>query len=245
VHALIGAALHQAEKWDLVDRNVSSRATPPPVQAPDIEAPDPAEVRKIITAAEAVEPGLGAMLLVAALTGARRGELCALRWSDVDWTGHTLSIARSVYETAGGGWAEKSTKSHQARRISLDDTGLDLLRRHRHQVDALAAELGVTVAADGFIFSRSPAGLEPIRPDLLTRFTIRVAKAAGVSTHLHALRHFAATQGIAAGFDVVTVAGRLGHKDPGVTFRTYSHALEQRDRDYAASLGRSLALPSA
>jgi integrase len=226
VHALIGAALHQAEKWDL-------------------EAPDPAEVQRIITAAEAIEPGLAAMLLVAALTGARRGELCALRWSDVDWTGHTLSIARSVYETAGGGWAEKSTKTHQARRIGLDDLGLAVLQRQREQVDALADELGVTVAADGFIFSRSPSGLEPVRPDLLTRFTIRTAKAAGVSTHLHALRHFSATQGIAAGFDAVTVAGRLGHKDPGVTFRTYAHLLTQRDRDLAASLGRSLALPSA
>jgi integrase len=244
VHALIAAALHQAEKWDLVDRNVSSRATPPPVHAPEIEAPDPDEVRKIVAAAETIEPGLASMLLLAALTGARRGELCALRWNNVDWTGNTLAIGRSVYETAGGGWAEKTTKTHAARRIGLDDLGLAILRRHRAQVDALAATLDVAVAESAFMFSRSPAGAEPIRPDVLTKFTIRVAKVAGVDTHLHALRHFSATQAIAAGFDVVTVAGRLGHKDPGVTYRTYSHVLEQRDRDLAASLGRTLALPS-
>jgi len=119
------------------------------------------------------------------------------------------------------------------------------LRRHRDQVAALALELGVTVADDAFIFSRSPAGAEPIRPDVVTGFTRRVAKAAGVDTHLHALRHFSATQAIAAGFDAVTVGARLGHADPAITLRVYSHALEQRDRDVAASLGRTLALPGA
>jgi len=245
VHALIAAALHQAVKWGDVDSNIASRATPPPVQAPDIEAPDPAEVQRILNAADATEPTLAAMLAIAAVTGARRGELCALRWSDVDWTGHTLSIARSVYETAGGGWAEKGTKTHQGRRVGLDGFGLVVLQRHRDQVEALAAELGVTVAPDAFIFSRSPSGLEPIRPDLLTKFAIRVAKSAGVETHLHALRHFSATQAIGAGFDPRTVAGRLGHRDPSVTLKVYSHALAQRDQDVAVSIGGTLALPSA
>ena len=183
-------------------------------------APDPAEVRRTLEVAEASEPTLAALLLLAALTGARRGELCALRWSEhVDWDARTLRIARSVYETAGGGWGEKPTKTHQVRRVGLDDLALAILRRHRDQVAALALELGVTVADDAFIFSRSPAGAEPIRPDVVTGFTRRVAKAAGVDTHLHALRHFSATQAIAAGFDAVTVGARLGHADPAITLR--------------------------
>jgi len=79
VHALIGAALHQAEKWDLVERNVARRASPPPVHAVQVTAPDPAQVRAVVEAAEKVRPALAAMLLLAGLTGARRGELCALR----------------------------------------------------------------------------------------------------------------------------------------------------------------------
>lgn len=244
VHSLIGAALHQAERWQLVDRNVSRNATPPPVHAAEISAPDPDEVRRIIEAAEEIEPALACLLLLAALTGARRGELCALRWTDLDTDAETLRIARSVYETAGGGWAEKTTKTHAARRVGLDVLGLEILRRHREGVDELADELGVAVAPDAFIFSRSPAGVEPIRPDVLTKFTKRVAKTAGVSTHLHALRHFSATQAIAAGFDPVTVASRLGHADSSITMRVYSHAVESRDRELAASLGRTLALPA-
>jgi integrase len=93
------------------------------------------------------------------------------------------------------------------------------------------------------VFSRSPAGSEPIRPDLLTKFTKRVAEKAKVDTHLHALRHFSATQAIGAGYDPVTVGGRLGHADPSITLRVYSHVLEQRDRELALSLGGMLKLP--
>lgn len=241
VHALIGAALHQAEKWDLVEVNVARKASPPPVRQEPIVAPSPAEVRAVVEAAEAIEPALGSMLLVGALTGARRGELCALRWSDLDLEAHTLTIARSVYETEGGGWAEKETKTHQARTIGLDEVAVAVLGRHRHQVVTLAEELHLDLPPDAFVFSRSPQGLEPIRPDVVSKLTKRAAKAAGVDTHLHALRHFSATQAIAAGFDPVTVAGRLGHRDSSVTLRVYSHVLEARDRDLADALGQVLA----
>ena len=94
------------------------------------------------------------------------------------------------------------------------------------------------------MFSQSPVGSEPIRPNVLTKFTERAAKAAKVTTHLHALRHFSATQAIAAGFDPVTVGGRLGHADPSITLRVYSHVLEQRDRALATTLGKTLTLPA-
>ena len=240
VHALIGAALHQAEKWDLVEASVARKASPPPVRPEPVAAPSPEEVRALVVTAEAMEPALGALLLIGALTGARRGELCALRWSDVDLTNRTLTIARSVYETEGGGWAEKETKTHQVRTIGLDDVALAVLERHRAAVDSLAAHLVLKGSADGFVFSRSPVGAEPIRPDVVTKLTKKAAKVAGVETHLHALRHFSATQAIAAGFDPVTVAGRLGHRDSSVTLRVYSHVLEGRDRELASALGRML-----
>jgi integrase len=240
VHALIGAALHQAVRWELVNRNVSLQANPPALHAPEIIAPDPDEVRRIMQAAEAIDPTLGALLVLAALTAARRGELCALRWSDIDWEGASLRIARSVHEVAGGGWSEKPVKTHQVRQISLDEFGLEILRRHRAEVARLADELGVSPAPDAFLFSRSPTGLEPVRPDVLTRFTQRVASSAGVETHLRALRHFSATQALVAGFDAATVGARLGHVDPSITIRIYSDVIDRRDRELAASLGRWL-----
>jgi len=244
-HALIGAALAQAERWDLVEQNVARRARPPEVHSTQVSAPDVEQVRAIITEAEKVEPTFAALLFIGALTGARRGELCALRWSDLDPDTGTLTFARSVYETDGGGWGEKQTKTHAERRVALDELGLEVLRRHRETVEGLAADLGLELGPDGYMFSRSPVGAEPIRPDVVSKFTARVAKAAGVKTHLHALRHFSATQLIAAGHDVRTVAGRLGHADASVTLRVYSHVLPERDREAAAALGRTLALPKS
>jgi len=243
VHALIAAALHQAERWDMVDHSVARKASPPPIHQVPVKAPTPDEVRAMLAKAEELEPALAALLLLGALTGARRGELCALRWTDLNAAERTLTIARSVYETEGGGWAEKGTKTHQERTIGLDDLALGLLAKHRALVDKLAKELKLEVRPDGFIFSRSPVGAEPVRPDIVSKFAKKVATKAGVDTHLHALRHFSATQAIAAGFDPTTVAGRLGHRDSSITLRVYSHALEGRDRDLAEALGKTLALP--
>jgi integrase len=244
VHALIGAALHQAERWELVDRNVARRAQPPEVRTKRVVAPSVQEVKRVLAVAEQADPTLAVMLTLAATSGARRGELCALRWSDLDWGLATLTIGHSVYEVQGGGWAEKDTKTHQERSIGLDEFTVTVLTAHRGRVEALAADLGLEVLPDGFLFSRSPVGAEPILPSVVTRFTSKVSKRASVDTYLHALRHFSATHAIASGFDPVTVGSRLGHADPSITLRVYAHALERRDRDLANALGKALAGPA-
>jgi integrase len=245
VHALLSAALHQAEKWDMVHRDVARRATPPVVHAAQVTAPSPTEVRALVAGAEEMDPTLAALLLLAALTGARRGELCALRWNDFDSDNAVLTIARSVYDEPGGGWGETDTKTHASRRIGLDELAMVTLKRHRQRLEAEAESLDLgPLAPDAFMFSLSPAGTEPIRPDYLTKFTLRAAKAANVNITLKSLRHFSVTEGIAAGSDVRTVAGRHGHADASVTLRTYAHVIERRDREVAAAVGRSLALPS-
>jgi integrase len=240
VHTLLSAALHQAERWGLVDVNVARRAQPPPVHAQQVSAPEVETVRAMVAKAEESDPMLAALLLLGAATGARRGELCALRWTDFDAKSGTLTIARSVYQIADKGWAEKPTKTHQVRRVALDDFAVSILRAHRDQVDLLADQLGIAAESDAFMFSRSPAGLEPVRPNVVTDFTVRMAKAVGVDSHFHELRHFSATQLIADGHDVRTVAGRLGHADPSVTLRVYAHALPEQDRKAAITLGRLL-----
>ena len=242
VHALLSASLHQAEKWGLVDRNVARQATPPPIHAEQTSAPTPERVQELIEAAEAIEPMMANLLFLAALTGCRRGELCALRWSDVDWQNGTLTIARSVYEKVAGGWGEKSTKSHAVRRVALDPVAIALLKRHK-VAGAPARKLGIEGPADdAFMFSRSPQGLEPLLPNVVTKF---VNKLSGGDVHMHQLRHFSATMLVAAGTDIRTVSYRLGHADASVTLRIYSHALPELDRKAAKTIGRTLSLPRA
>ena len=240
-HALARVALHQGRRWCMVSVNVADDASPPSEPHDEVKAPTPEEVQRIVKVAEAIDPTLATLLLMAALVGARRSELVAHRWSDVDWLKGTLRIARSVYEEEGG-WAEKGTKTHAVRTVGLDQLGMAVLRRHRCSVDELAAQLDVEVPADAFMFSRSPAGLEPLKLDSVTSFATMVAEKAGVETHLHAFRHFSAITAVATGVDPVTVAKRLGHRDASVTLRVYSHAVESRDREMAGVLGHALAL---
>ena len=238
VHALISAALRQGERWDLVDRNVARRARPPEIYTEEVQAPSAAEVRSLLRAAEACDPMVASLLTLAALTGARRGELCALRWADFDEERQVLRIARSLYACDGGGWSEKPTKNRQVRRLALDNVAMGVLAERREAATSLAGRPLLRERLGGFVFSRSLDGSEPIRPDQASKIVARIATAAGVDVTLQGLRHFSATQLVAGGHDPRTVAGRLGHLDPGLTLRTYSHVLPQRDREAAASLGQ-------
>jgi len=144
VHALIAASLHEAERWGLVEANVAKRASPPPIHQERVKPPSPDEVLAIIEAAEELDHSLARMLLIAAITGCRRGELCGLRWGDLDTQSNTLTVTRSVYETAGGGWETKDTKTHQERRIGLGSLAIETFQAQREWVDALAAQLDLT-----------------------------------------------------------------------------------------------------
>lgn len=205
------------------------------VKAPSVEA-----VRSVIEAAEERDPRLAPLLMLAALTGMRRGELCALRWTDVDFERGELDVSRSVVVVPGG-LAEKGTKTHRFRIVALDDIGVGLLLRHRANVEDWAQQAEVVVPEDAFVFSHAVDASKPFRPDNVTGFFTRVRDSLGLhGVRLHDLRHFTATQLIGAGVDVRTVAGRLGHSDPSVTLRVYSHALEERDRAAADVMGRVL-----
>ena len=97
---------------------------------------------------------------------------------------------------------------------------------------------------DPFVFSPYVDGSKPFRPDNVTGFFVRVRDSLGLTNvRLHDLRHFTATQLIGANVDIRTVAGRLGHADPSVTLRVYSHVIEERDRAAAEVMGRVLTGP--
>ncbi len=211
VHAVISAALTQAVKEDKLANNPADRATPPSVrQAPKV-APSPEDVQAMIaTADQDGHPDMATFIALAAVTGARRGELCGLRWGDVDFDRATLTIERSV-AVVSGRRVTKGTKTHAGRVLALDPFGEEVLRRQRARHEDRATDLGVELTDDTPVLTYN---LErPISPDTVTHYVRKIATKAGVDTHLHGLRHFAAAQMIGGGHDVRTVAGRLGHRD--------------------------------
>jgi integrase len=228
-HNLMSGALSQAVKWRLVPYNEAKLATPPRASRAEVtDVPTPTEVLAMVAAADSLDdPTLATMLYVLAHTGARRGEVCALRWTDIDFDTAALTIARSLDVQPRGHWAEKDTKNHQTRVVYLGPGCVARLRQHKDLVGA--------VPPDAFVFSRTD-GADPINPTMVSKFVTKVAKKADVKAHTHSLRHAAATQAIAAGYDVVTVAGRLGHADPSITLRVYSHQVAERSKELAAAL---------
>jgi integrase len=243
-HAIISAALHQAQRWGWVRENVAEHAKPPRVSQRRVRAPAVDVVRAIVAAAEQRDPRLAPLLLLGALTGMRRGELCALRWSDVHFDTEELEVSRSIVIVKKG-LSEKTTKTDRIRNIALDDVGVALLTQHRARVDEWARLAETTIGDDAYVFSPYVDGSKPFRPDNVTGFFVRVRDKLGfTSVRLHDLRHFTATQLIGAGVDVRTVSGRLGHSDPSLTLRVYSHQIEERDRAAAAVIGRVLSAPT-
>ena len=240
VHAILSAALHLAVRWGWLRENIAERAKPPRVSNRRVTAPAVEVVQQVIEEAERRDRRLAPLLMLAALTGMRRGELCALRWSDVNFDIGVLDVARSVVVEPGG-LAEKSTKTDRSRKVALDPVGIALLTAHRKRVEEWVAKAGGTLADDAFVFSPYVEATTPFRPDNVTSFFIRVRDAVGApDVRLHDLRHFTATQLIHAGMDIRTVADFLGHSDPSLTLRVYSHAIEERNRAAATIMGQVL-----
>jgi integrase len=236
IHNLARGALRQAVRWGLVPTNVVAVAAPPTIRRAEIKVPTPEEVQKLILAAD--EPW-ATLLRVAVGTGLRRGELVALRWSDVDLDEGTLRVRAGLVITDDG-IIEKPTKTDRVRVLSLGDATRDVLRAHHDRAVGLARLAGGALAKDAFVFaSPRPGNNEALRPDSVTQMFDRVRRQAGLEGYrFHALRHFHATQLVAAGVDVRTVAGRLGHASPAVTLSVYSAFLPVRDRDAADVIDR-------
>ena len=151
-----------------------------------------------------------------------------------------VEVSRSVVVVVGG-VAEKSTKTDRSRKVALDPVGIALLTAVRVHVDRWVAEAGGELPPDAFVFSPSVRGAVPYRPDNVTSFFIRVRDAVKApDVRLHDLRHFTATQLIGAGMDIRTVADFLGHSDPSLTLRVYSHAIEERTKAAASIMGQVL-----
>jgi integrase len=238
-HAFLRSALRQAVRWGWIVRSPTDSASPPRAATSEPSAPSVEDVRKLLTAAESYNPDLASMLWVAATTGMRRGELCALRWPDIDPVDATLTVRQSISDLPGR-VEVRPTKTRRIRRIAIDPATMMVLERQRERADALAREVGAELGGATYVWSQDLDHSSPWRPDRVTHSFERIRDQAGLPTRFHHLRHFAATMMLASGVDVRTAAGRLGHSDSSVTLRTYAHVLEQRDREAASLLGRLL-----
>lgn len=240
--AVLHRACRLARKW-------SGNRLPNPVadtELPDwslaegpkrVRCPDLDEVQALLRAARTYDSRIAVFLRVVAASGARRGEVCALRWSDVDWENGSVMIDEAIVNAKGGAQVKQPRTRASVRRIALDAgtmAELDVLRGERLTVASLCE---VELAPNGFVFATEPTGLAPPHPDGLSHAFTRVRKLAGLPTdlHLHSLRHFQSTTLDA----VITEAqkqARLGWSTVQMA-RHYTGALTAEDRRAADHVG--------
>ena len=146
----------------------------------------------------------------------RRGELCAVQIRDIDLENAVLHVAFN-YVVKGGKKVRKDTKTHQDRYLAIDPVTCTLIQEHIAAAEAALAGTGVKLTQDAYLFSNQPANTRPWNPDWATHRVADLASAAGVELNIKAMRHYTASQLLAAGFDLGNTAARLGHSGGGAT----------------------------
>jgi integrase len=212
------------------------RSRQPPQGRTRRDATSPAQVARLLESV-ADDPPLQLYLTLAATTGARRGQLLALRWTDVDLSAGSLSMQRSVVEGPEGP-VVVPPKTRRSHRVALDPASVELLRSHRLRV---RGENGTDAVEQRFVFCADTAGTRPWLPNFVTKRFIVARRAAGLGHfRLHDLRHFMATEMLDAGVPVPIVAARLAHARASTTLNVYAHAVPGGDRLAAEALWRKV-----
>jgi integrase len=239
IHFIINAALERAVRWRHLGVNKAAMAVAPSPQQTEPDPPTPEEAARLLGEAWTVDPDWGVLLWLTMVSGSRRGEMSALRWRHVDLERRLMLVQRSNAQPKSGEVLEKQTKTRQQRRIALDAKTVELLAEHRSRCEERLAALDCELDNDLFVFSQSPDHSTPWSPRALTHRYYRIAKKLKLrSTRLHSLRHYSATELIAAGVDIRTVAGRLGHGSGGATtLKIYAAWVDEAGQRAAEAMG--------
>ncbi len=237
-HRVLHRGLERAVEAETLARNAAHAISPPKVQTVEIEALTAGEMAAVLKKLEG-HP-LHPIVALALATGARRGELLALRWQDVDLAGGTVKVDRSLEETKAGLRFKDPKTRHGKRKISIPASTAETLKAHRARQAEIRLQLGIGKHETGALVFSQPDG-SPLSPDNLSRDWRMAVKALKLpEVMFHALRHSHASALIASGLDVLTISRRLGHGSPVVTLTTYAHLFQKTDTAAADAIEAAL-----
>jgi integrase len=240
VHAVLHKALSDAERLELVQRNVSSLVRAPRALRRIMTTFTPEQVQIFLRAIKG-DP-LEAFYVLAITTGIRRGEALALHWKDVDLDNRRIHIRYTLQDLKGGVFEFSPPKTDSSRRaITLSDLAVAALRRHRKAQCQRATELGAAWQERDLVCTTATGG--PIRGNhILQRHIEPVCKELGLPRiRLHDLRHTAASLLLRNRIPAKLVQEMLGHTTIRMTLDIYSHVLLDMQQQAAASLDQLLA----
>jgi integrase len=221
------------------DRPGQKKEQRKPLKAWDVD-----EVRKVLTAARACGRQCLAFFALALDSGARKGELQGLRWSDVNLTTGALQIERQLLKS-GAKPEFGPTKTREPRTLDLSEQSVALLREHKREQAELKLANRLHYADHGLVFAQTfehqaQLGL-PLTAGKIARMLERLIRETNVRRiSVHGLRHTCATLLLAAGEQAHVVQQRLGHNSISTTLDVYAHVLKSMQQSAAKRIGAAL-----
>ena len=197
-------------------------------------------MRGLIATADRLDPSFGAALRLVAATGMRRGEVCALRWDDVDLSDGTVRIGRSVVAAKGGAVLKSPKTRASIRTVAIDPDTTSILKRLQLAQRSLAMACGLTLASGGLpvlVGARWTDPAAPGRDEPHVRHVRNKGKIAS-DVHMHSLRHFHATV-LDPVISEAQKQTRLGWSTVKMA-RHYTDSVPEEDRRAAAHVGKML-----
>ena len=237
-YRVLHAALEKAIKWRLIPVN--------PARAVDAPKPEHKEMviltkMELATLLKAIQSSKYHMLIfLTAYTGLRRGEVCALRWSDINLENCVLTVNQSLERTKEGGLRFKEPKTKRGHRnITLPKTIVQSLRKHRLEQDQERLKLGLGRDNKSLVFA-NPDGSAIDPRNVTCRFKEIVKGLDITKISFHGLRHTHISHMLMDGVHVKVVSERAGHSAISVTYDKYCHVIPNMQQDAAVLLDQSI-----
>lgn len=224
VHTILHAALRQAVRWEMLDRNPADRVDRPKPQPKPRQALTRAEAARLI-AALADHPE-EALYLLALTTGMRAGELLGLRWPAVDWQAGEIAVTEQIQWRDGR--PEPGPPKSKRRVVPVPPFALAALRRHQQRQAFMRQAAGPLWQEQGLVFPLDD-GTPQRRQNWLIRWRALTASLGMPAYTLHELRHSAITLARQAGASVEVLQEMAGHSALSITMEVYRH-VQPEDR---------------
>ncbi|MGB8201641.1 MAG: site-specific integrase, partial [Pseudonocardiaceae bacterium] len=223
LHATLHAALNAAVRAGEIPSNPAKQAEVPRSRQAKIRPWPPEIYGTFLDHLDQTQDRMAALFHLAGHIGLRRGELCGLRWEDVDLDNRVLVVRRQIADAGSQLVVSRpKTRSGEDRRVDLDGGTVEVLRIWRSRQEAECAK--ACVVGSGYVFTRVDG--QHWHPAYLThRFQCLTAAARLPRCRFHDLRHLAVSLQLAAGVDIAIVSKRLGHSTYTITADTYCHLL--------------------
>ena len=219
----VSAVLTDAKKNEIIQKNPARMIDLPDTESREQFIPTEEDAVRLVNALLNEPWHYRLFYILAIYTGCRRGELCALKWSDFIMDGYesTLTVSRSRTSVAGVGVVEGSTKNGRSRTIAIDEDITSVLMFYCCKKKEEAEEGGFEMS--DYLFTNEQGEL--IHPDTFTKRLRRFLDENGFPKdyHLHTMRHFFVSTLLHHGVDKQTVADLAGHGDTSFLERTYCH----------------------